>query len=177
VTEITQHSDYFYKGRIVTVRKDTVLLDDGKTAKREIVEHAPAVVILPLQRPDTLFLVEQYRKPAESVLLELPAGIMDTGEHPLEAAKRELKEETGLEASEWIPLGEAYPSPGFCTEYMYFFLATDLKKGEHSLDEDERITCRSFSLAEFEDFIDKGAIKDAKTLVGYFLFQRKYDRL
>ncbi|MSR88197.1 MAG: NUDIX hydrolase [Candidatus Margulisbacteria bacterium] len=162
------HSEQIYKGRIINLKKNTVLLTNGKTATREIVEHDPAVVIIAYDTNKTIRLVKQYRTPVQQVLLEAPAGIINKGELPLNAAKRELQEETGLTATQWTSLGEAYPAPGFCNEYLYFFLAQDLQQGPPNPDEDEFLEQVTLSMPEYKHHIQTKQIIDAKTIMSFF---------
>lgn len=162
------HSEQIYNGRILNLRKDTIRLTNGKQATREIIEHEPAVVIIAYDTNKTIRLVKQYRTPVQKVLLEAPAGIINKGELPLNAAKRELQEETGLTATHWTALGEAYPAPGFCNEYLYFFLAKDLQQGPTNPDEDEFLEQVSLSMAEYQHHIQTKKIIDAKTILSFF---------
>jgi ADP-ribose pyrophosphatase len=159
--------EHRYSGRIISVREDSLLLPNGRKIKHEIVDHGKAVVILPFDG-NHIHFVQQYRGPAETFLTEVPAGKMDEGENPLDAAKRELKEETGFTAKTWIQVGEAYPAPGFCTEYLYFFLATDLEKGETHPDEDEYLIQVSKTVNDAMKMIQNKEIVDAKTLLSIF---------
>lgn len=165
--ETLLQSETLYEGRILNLRVDEVTTPAGNTAKRECIEHAPAVTILPFEPPDTLYLIRQYRHATGEVLIEAPAGCIDASEAPLVAAKRELREETGFVARQWHPLCEAYMAPGFCDEYMTFFLATSLTKGATHFDEDETIELFSLSVIEMESYIRDGKIRDAKTLLAY----------
>jgi ADP-ribose pyrophosphatase len=169
--EKTLKSTYLYHGKILNLRKDIVLTGHGVEAVREIVEHKPAVVIIPYIKPDKVVLIKQYRKPIEKVLLEVPAGILEEKEDPLVGAKRELAEETGYTAKNIIPLNVAFPSPGFTDEKMYFYLATDLKKGATKMDFDENIETHIFTFSEIDKLIQNFEIEDAKTLVAYLLLK------
>ncbi len=170
--EKTIRSETLYSGRILDLRLDHVTLSDGTEAIREIVGHAPAVAIIPFQAPDTVFLIKQYRKAAERVLIEIPAGLMNAGEDPLETAKRELAEETGFRAKTWTPICEGFPSPGFCEEYVYFYMATDLTVGETNFDADERIELIEMSLAELGEAVHQKEIVDIKTVLAYFYIEQ-----
>src|SRR6056297_411273 len=118
---------YQFKGRIINVRIDKVILENGKETEREIVEHNGAVAILPVDSQLNCTLVEQYRKPIEKVLLEVPAGKLDIGETPNSCALRELKEETGFITNKLISLGHIYTSAGYSNEKIFLYLALDLK--------------------------------------------------
>ena len=166
-------SRYLFEGKVVVLRQDTIQNARGDFFKREIIEHDPAVVIVPFQAPNTFYLIRQYRRATKQILWEIPAGIMDKGEDPLDAAKRELREETGLLAAHWEPLVEGYPSPGFCDEYMYFYLAKDLTQGLTELDEDEDIEVVPHTMEEVEQKIKSKEIVDLKTILGWSLLKAK----
>ena len=122
---------------------------------------------MPVDAKKRILLVKQYRLPARSYLWELPAGKIDAGEKPLQAAKRELKEETGCKAKTWTKLAEFYPSPGFLAEKMTIYLAQDLVEGEATPMEDERIEKKWFTGKEIEEMLRSGKILDAKTNIGF----------
>ncbi len=137
--------------------------------KRSVVRHAGSAVMMAIDSKKRILLVRQYRLPAERYLWELPAGRLDPGEKPLQAAKRELAEETGYKARTWTKLVSFFASPGYVQERMTIFQATDLVEGEASPMEDERIETRWFTAAEIKRMIAEGKIEDAKTMVGFFL--------
>jgi ADP-ribose pyrophosphatase len=170
--EKTLEEKIVFSGKVVRLRLERVALPGGGEATREIVEHPGAVVIVPLTEAGEVVLVRQYRKAIGRVTWELPAGTLEPGEEPAACARRELKEETGLEASEWHPVIEFYSSPGFCTEKMYLFRARGLSQGPAATDPDERISCGRFLLDEALEMARRGEIADAKTLVG--LLAAKY---
>ena len=171
MNEETLSSDYLYRGRILTLRVDEVELSNGVTSTREVIEHKPAVVVLPFEAPDRVYLIRQFRKPIEQILLEAPAGIMDDGEDPLVAAKRELQEETGFTATEWTSVGGSYTAPGFCDEYLHFYIASGLEKGGVNLDHDEQIEVVSYTLSEMDELIRTNQIVDGKTAQIYLMFK------
>ena len=140
---------------------------DGFEIQRGIVQHPGSAVIMPVDAKKRILLVKQYRLPARSYLWELPAGKIDAGEKPLQAAKRELKEETGCKAKTWTKLAEFYPSPGFLAEKMTIYLAQDLVEGEATPMEDERIEKKWFTGKEIEEMLRSGKILDAKTNIGF----------
>lgn len=140
---------------------------DGFEIQRGIVHHPGSAVIMPVDTKKRVLLVKQYRLPARRFLWELPAGKIDAGETPMQAAKRELKEETGCKAKKWSKLAEFYPSPGFLAEKMTIYLAQDLVEGEATPMEDERIEKQWFSPKEIEEMLRGGKILDAKTNIGF----------
>jgi ADP-ribose pyrophosphatase len=157
-------SHYIHRGRIVTLREDTVQLSSGVIAKREIVEHHRAVVVLPVLDNGDVVLVRQYRIATGRVLLEVPAGLIEIDESPIAAAHRELGEETGFVASEMQPLFEGFPTPGFCNEYMYFFLARGLTVGVPHPDADEIVETVTMSVSAVIAAIQTQEIVDLKTI-------------
>jgi len=164
--EVTLATEHIYQGRVVNLRVDLVRLTNGRTTKREIVEHGDAVAILAVTPDRDLLLVQQYRKPVESELLEIPAGGVNAQEDPADAVRRELQEETGYVPGTVRHLATFYTSPGFCTETMHLYLATNLTPGQRQADEDEAITLVRVPLAQVPALIASGQIKDAKTLIG-----------
>ncbi len=157
-----------YSGRI-KFRLDTVALPDGSTTIREIVETPGAVVIVPLTADDQVRMVRQYRSAIREYLLELPAGTLEPGESPEEAAPRELAEETGDRAMHWQRLAGFYTVPGICDEYLHLFLATGLSQGETNLECDEFIEVVTLPLDQALDMVARGEIRDAKTMIGLLL--------
>lgn len=161
--EKTLTQTYAYKGRIINTRVDTALLPDGKECTREVVEHSGGVTVAALTDDEELLFVRQYRYPYSEVVLELPAGKLEKGEDPFEAGKRELKEETGAQAGEYLNLGRFYPSPGYCGEIIYLYAARNLSFGENNLDEDEYLECERIPLGKAEQMVLSGEIPDGKT--------------
>jgi ADP-ribose pyrophosphatase len=137
------------------------------------VRHIGSAVMLAIDKKKRVLLVRQYRLPAEKYLWELPAGRLDPGETPLQAAKRELKEETGYKAKKWSKLTCYFASPGFVQERMTIFLAEDLTAGEATPMGDEQIEARWFKRKELAEMIDEGKIEDGKTLIGFLMWRRK----
>lgn len=165
--EKTVKTEVIFKGRIVQLNVDTVLLPDGKESTREIVKHKEAVAVVALDEQNNIYMVRQYRKPVEKALLEIPAGILgDEGEEPLKAAKRELKEETGLTAECWEKLAAFYTAPGFTDEKIHLFLATGLRQGALQLDEDEFVEVEVIPFDRAYEMVTKGEIMDAKSIIG-----------
>ena len=163
LTEKPIKQEYIFKGKIVNLRVDDALLPNGKTAKREIIEHNGGVMIAPLDEKGRLLFVRQFRYPYMEVITELPAGKLEKGEDPYEAGIRELKEETGAEAQNITSLGELYPSPGYCGEIIHMYLATGLTYGEQSPDEDEFLEVFPIPLEKAGEMVMAGEIKDSKT--------------
>lgn len=142
----------------------------GFTIHRAIIRHPGSAVMMAVDERDRVLLVKQFRLPAERDLWELPAGRVDPGETPLQAAKRELREETGYSAKLWTKLITFWASPGYVDEKMNLFLATGLKEGAQEPMEDERIEMRWFTRKELRELVAAGKILDGKTLIGYFLW-------
>jgi ADP-ribose pyrophosphatase len=141
--------------------------------KRSVVRHIGSAVMMAVDEKKRVLLVRQYRLPAEKYLWELPAGRLDPGEKPLQAAKRELIEETGYRARKWTRLASFWASPGYVQERMTIYLAEDLKAGEATPMDDERIETRWFERKELGKMIDGGRIEDAKTMVGFLTWQSR----
>jgi ADP-ribose pyrophosphatase len=165
-------SQEVYRSRIFTVTEDHARDPDGFEIQRAIVQHPGAAVMLAVDEQERILLVRQYRLPAREHLWELPAGRIDPGETPLQAARRELKEETGYRARKWKKLISYFPSPGYLSERMSIFLATGLKEGEATPMGDERIECRWFTRDQLDGMIRNGKIIDGKTIVGFLTWQR-----
>ena len=153
-----------FEGRVIQVRVDSVRLANGREAVREVADHAPAVVIAPIDSDGSVVLVRQYRYPVEEALLEAPAGIVEPGEEPDDCAQRELQEETGYRADDMRPLAGFWTSPGFCSEYMYAYVARDLVPSKLEADYDEDIAVERVPLSEVPEMIRDGRIRDAKTI-------------
>ena len=165
--EETLSSQTIYEGSILKLRLDSVRLPNGKQTKREVVEHSVAV-----DGDDDILLVKQFRKPAEEELLELPAGCVDPGEKPAATVSREMREETGFKPNKIKKLGGFYSSPGFCTEYMHVYLATELVADSLHAEDTDSIEVVRMPLEQIEGLIDSGAICDAKSIAGLLLYLR-----
>lgn len=164
--------DYRFKGRIINLRVDEALLPNGATATREVVEHNGGICVVPITEKGEVLMVEQYRYPYGEVIMEIPAGKRDGDEEPLEGGKRELREETGAVAENYTFLGELYPTPGYCGEVIYMYLATGLSYGETDPDEDEFLNVKKIPLEKAVEMIMKGEIKDAKTQTAILKVER-----
>lgn len=147
-----------------------VVVERWKGDDREIVEHTGSVAIVAVDAEGRVVLVRQFREAAGATLLELPAGVIDEGEQPEEAAKRELQEETGLRGGRWRLLRSLHPSPGFLREPVSVFLAEELEEGERNLDNGEEVELVRLTPEEVEDELTR--LEDAKTLVGLLLYVR-----
>jgi ADP-ribose pyrophosphatase len=168
--EVTIKSETIYQGNIITLQVDHVKLPNGNTATREIVKHPGAVAVLALT-DDKMLVVEQYRKPLEKSQVEIPAGKLEPGEDPLEAAKRELEEETGYTCNTIRHICSFYTSPGFADEIMHLYVAENLVKSSMNLDEDEFLECEAITLEQAQQYIRKQRISDAKTITAVYAWQ------
>ena len=155
-----------YSGMIVKIRRDVAELQNGNKAQREVVEHPGGVGIVPVTNDNKVLMVRQYRYPMEEELLEIPAGKLGNGEDPLECAVRELSEETGCTAGKMVYLGATYPSPGFCREVLYVYLALELQEGEMHLDENELLSVEAVDIDELMDKIMRNELPDGKSIIG-----------
>lgn len=152
-----------FSGKILSVRVDRVELQPGLEVFREVVEHVPSVCVLPVDEDGFVYLVRQYRHPYGTDVLEAPAGMIDEGESPEQAAARELREEIGAEG-DLIPLGEFLPTPGYCDELIYLFLAKVRRFGETDPDDDEFLQTVKLPFSEFYRRAVEGTIRDGRTL-------------
>lgn len=158
-------TEEIYAGRIFNVSLATVR-EDAKTYTREIVSHPGSAVIVPVFADESVALVRQYRHPARKRLLELPAGSLSAGEDPKTGAERELEEEIGVRAARVEKLTEFYVSPGFLSEKMYVYLATDLTATEQNLEDDELLRIERVPLRACGERIKNNEFEDAKTMIG-----------
>jgi len=170
-------SEVVFECKVFRVNHDSIIEPGGRHNERDVIRHNGSVVILALdnsksKRDPWIVIERQYRHAANEFLWELPAGKIDEGEEPLEGAKRELAEETGYRAKKWRPLVEYFASPGFLGEAMKVFLAEGLQAGEARPEEDEQIEFRLVKLSDVLKMIDKGAIRDGKTLTSVLLYDR-----
>ncbi|WP_324823175.1 NUDIX hydrolase [Sinanaerobacter sp. ZZT-01] len=162
--EKTISSEMIYKGAILNLRKDKVTVKGEATSYREIVEHNGGVGIAALTSEGKMLMIKQFRKPAEKVVLEIPAGKKEMGEEPMITAIRELKEETGYSADQVTFLSAFYSSIGYSTEIIYLYLATGLNAGETNFDEHEAIDLFEYDVAELKKMVIEGEIIDGKTI-------------
>ena len=166
LTEKTLIHQVVFEGKIIHMRQDTVLLENEKTATRDVVEHPGGVCVLPLTDAGEIIMVKQFRYPYKEVLLEIPAGKLDKGnEDPLDCGKRELEEETGMTAEEYLSLGKMYPSPGYCDEIIHMYLAKGLHPSKQHLDEDEFLEVYKIPFETVLSEILSGQLTDAKTQI------------
>lgn len=162
--ETTLSSATRFEGRVFTVTTDKVQLENGRTSTREIVHHHGGACIIPLFDNGDICLVRQFRYAFGKELWELPAGKLEPGENPFDAAKRELEEECGLTADRFIDLGALYPTVGYCTEVIYTWAATGLHPTAMHLDEGEFLTPQRVPLEEAYRMVLAGEIQDGKTV-------------
>lgn len=154
-----------FTGRVITVTYDEVELENGKTSTREVVHHHGGAAVIAMNDKDEIYLVHQYRYATAQVLTEIPAGKLEKGEDPFEAAKRELAEEAGVQADEYLPLGYIIPTCGYCTEKIWLYAAKGLHTVRQHLDEDEFLDVFTLPLAEAEAAVLDGEFTDSKTAV------------
>jgi nudix-type nucleoside diphosphatase (YffH/AdpP family) len=172
--EQTVDSRRIYSGKVIGVRVDTVRLPNGGTSQREIVEHGDSVVMVPVDDQQCVLLVRQYRKSPEKPLLEAPAGGLEEGESPEEGVLRELQEEIGFTAGNLQRMAGFWMAPGFCTEYMHAYIATDLHPSTLAPDEDENIEVVPTPLVLIPEMIRSGDIEDAKTIAALLMAMNLY---
>ncbi len=163
LAESKETSTTLFTGKIVRLEYDEVRLPNGKMATREVIRHRGAVAVVALTDDGEILLERQYRYPHAEVLWEIPAGKLEAGEDPAEAVKRELQEETGAVAKEWLSLGMFYPSPAILDEKIRLYLARGLTFGKRHLDEDEFLAVERVPLARAVEMILRGEIPDGKT--------------
>jgi len=169
-------SEIVYPSRAFTIRRDHLRTPDGRTAKFDIVEHHGSVVLIPIDGQGNLLFVRQYRHAAGKDLLELPAGTLDEGEAPEACARREVREETGMAASRLELVGGFYLAPGYSTEYMYVFLATDLRHDPLQADADEFLNAEAIPLTQALHMAENGQVPDAKSLAAMMLARPHLER-
>ena len=158
-----------FEGRLVQVRVDTVRLPSGRQATREVVEHGPVTVVVPIDEDGNVIMVRQFRYPIGSDLLEAPAGGFEESETPEECAMRELREETGYSARSLEPIGRFWPSPGHSTELIHAFVARDLVADPLEADPDEDVRTERVPLTAVKGMVQRGEIQDAKTIAALLM--------
>ncbi|MDR2938926.1 MAG: NUDIX hydrolase [Clostridiales bacterium] len=167
--KVVAHEKVF-DGQIFNVYHDEVVLEHGRPAVREYIEHGAASCVLPITDDGKLIFVRQYRHPVKERLLEIPAGMVENGEAPEAAALRELEEETGHKAKEIKFLTKMFSSAGFCTEILYIYLAKNLEITKQNLDADEFVSIEEYTLKEATDMVYSGEVKDSKTIVAVMMY-------
>jgi len=170
VKERTLSSQLIYEGRAVKLRVDTVEMPSGRETTREIVEHSDCVAIIAIDANDNVLLVNQFRKPVEKELLEIPAGGIDTGEDAVECVRREMREETGYLPRKIDRLGGFYSAPGYCTEYLHLYLATDLTPSPLHAEDTDNIELIRVPVTQIPSLITSGSVCDAKSIAGLFVY-------
>lgn len=164
LVETTVASEEIFDGQVVHLYKDDISLPNGKPATREVIRHVGAVAIVPMTEDGKVIIERQFRYPLNRVITEIPAGKLDSkSEDRLSAAKRELEEETGYLADEWIELGDYIPAAAYCDEVITMYLAKGLHMGTRNLDEDEFLNIATVSLEELVEDVMRGKIADGKT--------------
>lgn len=164
-TEKTIATKEIYKGRIVHLVEDTVILPDGRQAGRELVLHNGGAGVIAIDEDKTVLMVSQYRKPYDQVILEVPAGKLEKGEDPQSAAIRELQEETGYTAEKVTYIGKYYPTPGYCSEITYLYFAENLSFVGQKLDHGEFVELKKIPLSKLVEMVMNNEIPDAKTAI------------
>lgn len=164
--EVQTETRDVFDGVLLHVRQDTVRLPNGASSIREVIRHIGAVCVIPVTDRNEVIVERQYRYPVDRIMLEIPAGKLDApDEDRLSAIQRELREETGYSANEWIPLGDFHPAPAYSDEYITMYLARGLHQGRQALDEDEFLDVYTVPLQELIRDVMDGRISDAKTQV------------
>jgi len=169
-------SEIPFHGKVFDVRVDRLRLWTGREVRRDVVVHPDAVGMLLLTPARRVVLIRQYRRPAATALWEIPAGKIDEGETPLQAAERELMEECGMTARDYAEIAVFHPSPGICTERVHLFLAHVLEEGVRHEPEEEILECRTFGLDEADAMVSRGEITDGKTIMALLLALRPWPR-
>jgi len=168
--EETISSQLVYDGRAVKLRVDTVRMPGGRETSREIVEHSACVAIIAVDADDNVLLVNQFRKPVEKELLEIPAGGIEPGEDAVATVRRELREETGYLPRKVERLGGFYSTPGYCTEYLHLYLASDLVPSPLNAEDTDSIELVRVPISQISGLITSGSICDAKSIAGLLIF-------
>ncbi len=177
LAETLLRSKYVFAGRLLRVRVDTVRLADGQTATREVVDHPGAVAMVPITASGHVLLVRQWRQPVGRVLLEIPAGTLAPGEPPEQTARRELQEEVGMEPGKLEKLAAVALAPGYSSEVIHLYLATDLRPSRMQADADERLETAEIPLAQAIQDALTGKFEDAKTALAILLAAARLGRI
>lgn len=164
LTETTKTSKEIYKGKLLHVFYDEAVLPNGAISSREWIKHPGACAVVPIFENGDVMLIDQYRYPAKKHFLEVPAGKIDSGEHPDKTAERELLEETGLHAKNMEKIGHLYPAIGYADEIIHIYVAKDLLESEENTDDDEFVVKRRIPFSEAVNMVHSGEIDDAKTI-------------
>ena len=167
------HTESIYSGRVVKLVVHDVELPDGKPSKRELVQHPGAVAVVALDDAQNVLLVRQYRIAADQILLEIPAGTLDPGEEPEVCAVRELQEETGYRPGQIEKIGGIFVAPGYTTEFIHLYLASDLSDSKLAQDDDEFLEVERLPLADALALIERGDIVDGKSISALLLVARR----
>ncbi|HEX2866446.1 MAG TPA: NUDIX hydrolase [Ignavibacteriales bacterium] len=163
-------SETLFRGKVFDLQVDEIEYNSGNQGVREIAIHPGGAVVVPVKDDGKVIFVRQFRYPLQKVLLELPAGKLEKGEDPMKCAVRELEEETGYKAGHITKLGSIYTTPGFCTEELHIYLATELTPGNHNREEGEHgMEVLEFTQSEIEEKIRSGELVDAKSLSGLLM--------
>lgn len=173
--EKTIKVDNIYEGKILSLRVETVEMPDKKYSKREIVDHMKGVGIIAFDDEDSIYLVRQYRKAIDEFTLEIPAGLVEANEKPIDTAKRELQEEIGYKPLDIEYLFDMHASPGFTNDKLSFFLAKNLEESKLEEDEDEFLERKSFKIDDIYNMVINGEITDAKTIIAVMYAKRLID--
>ncbi len=168
--EKTISSKLIYQGRAISLRVDTVKKPDNRETTREIVEHSEVIVVVAVDEKDNVLLVRQYRTPVEKELMEIPAGGIDNGEAPEEAVRREMQEETGFLPQKLVKLGGFYSAPGFCTEYLHVFVATDLVPSRLFAEDTDEISLELVPIKDIPAMLTSDKFEDAKSIAGLYMY-------
>ena len=164
--ETCTDSEDIFEGNVLHVKKDSILLPNGSPSFREIIRHTGAVCVIPVLDNGDVVMERQYRYPVDRVILEIPAGKLDSkGENRFSAIQRELREETGYTADQWTEIGPLYPAPAYSDEYITMYLAQGLHRGDRHLDEDEFLDVHTVPLKDLVEDVMSGKIADAKTQI------------
>ena len=169
--EKTISSRIIYDGQVIKLRVDTIETPDGRETTREIVERSDCVSIIAIDDEDNVLLVKQFRKAVEKELLEIPAGGIDPGEEPEDTVRREMQEETGYLPQKIEELHGFYSAPGYCSEYLYLFLVTDLVPSQLYAEDTEGITLVRVPVSQIADLLSSGKICDGKSVAGLLAYQ------